>query len=189
MRRVIYGAACSLDGFIAAENGGIDWLHFSRDVQEYMASFWPRIDTIVMGRKTFQVASAASPKPRKPSTRARANSKAKNAGPLSYVFSRTLSPAEYPDVNIVATDAGDFLRHLKAQPGKDICIMGGGELAQSLLLADVVDEVGLNVHPVLLGRGVPFFRDAGRIGLSLVESRVIDGGCILSTYNVIHAAA
>ena len=187
MRRVIYGAACSLDGFIVAEDGGIDWLHFSKDVQEYMTSFWTRIDTIVMGRKTFQVAAAASPAPSRASTRKRAKKPtAASAGPSSYVFSRSLDPADYPDVQIVSTDAGDFLRALKAQPGKDICIMGGGELAQSLLRADVVDEVGLNVHPILLGRGVPFFRDAGRIGLSLIESRVIGGGCVLSTYNVLH---
>jgi dihydrofolate reductase len=64
--------------------------------------------------------------------------------------------------------------------------MGGGELAQSLLAAGVIDEIGLNVHPVLLGSGVPFFRDPGRrISLELAESRVIDGGCVLSTYRVL----
>ena len=63
--------------------------------------------------------------------------------------------------------------------------MGGGELAQSLFAAGVIDEVGLNVHPILLGSGVPFFRDAGRrISLVLAESKVIDGGCVLSTYRV-----
>jgi dihydrofolate reductase len=66
--------------------------------------------------------------------------------------------------------------------------MGGGELAQSLLAAGVVDEVGMNVHPILLGDGVPFFRDPGRrVHLALNESRVIDGGCVLSTYRVIAA--
>jgi dihydrofolate reductase len=63
--------------------------------------------------------------------------------------------------------------------------MGGGELAQSLFAAGVIDEVGLNVHPILLGSGVPFFRDAGRrISLELAESRVLDGGCVLMTYRV-----
>ncbi len=63
--------------------------------------------------------------------------------------------------------------------------MGGGELARALFEADLVDEVGLNVHPVLLGAGVPLFRDAGRrIRLTLSALRVIDGGCVLSTYLV-----
>jgi dihydrofolate reductase len=66
--------------------------------------------------------------------------------------------------------------------------MGGGELARSLFAAGVIDEVGLNVHPVLLGSGAPLFRDAGRrITLELAESRVIDGGCVLSTYRVVAA--
>jgi dihydrofolate reductase len=79
------------------------------------------------------------------------------------------------------------VRELKQRPGKGICVMGGGELAQSLFEAGVIDEVGLNIHPVLLGAGVPFFRDAGRrIGLELAESRVIDGGCVLANYRVRH---
>jgi riboflavin biosynthesis pyrimidine reductase len=63
--------------------------------------------------------------------------------------------------------------------------MGGGELAQSLLAAGLVDKIGLNIHPVLLGSGVPVFRDPGqRVGLQLTECRTIDGGCIMATYDV-----
>ena len=77
------------------------------------------------------------------------------------------------------------LRELKQQPGKGICVLGGGELAQSLFQEGVIDEVGLNVHPVLLGSGVPLFRDPGRrVSLVLIESRVIHGGCVLSRYRV-----
>ena len=82
------------------------------------------------------------------------------------------------------TDAGSFVRDLRRQPGKGIVVMGGGELACSLFAAGVIDEVGLNIHPVLLGSGVPLFRDAGRIPLELAESRVMDGGCVLATYRV-----
>jgi dihydrofolate reductase len=84
----------------------------------------------------------------------------------------------------VSADAGAFVRDLKRRPGRGICVMGGGELARSLFAAGVIDEVGLNVHPVLLGAGVPLFHDAGRIPLELIESRVIAGGCVLSTYRV-----
>jgi len=63
--------------------------------------------------------------------------------------------------------------------------MGGGELATSLLAADLIDEVGLNVHPVLLGTGIPVFRDpGGRVKLKLTECRRLDGGCVLMTYVV-----
>jgi len=105
-------------------------------------------------------------------------------GITTYIFSRTLDRVGR-GAHLVSEDAGDFVRQLKEQPGKGICVMGGGELAQSLFAAGVIDEVGLNVHPILLGSGVPFFRDAGRrISLELAESKVIDGGCVLSMYRV-----
>jgi dihydrofolate reductase len=101
------------------------------------------------------------------------------------VFSRTLREITVPGVHLVAADAREFVRDLKSQPGKGICLMSGGDLAQSLFEADLVDEVRLNIHPILLGSGVPLFRDAGRrIPLELVESRCVDGGCVLASYRV-----
>jgi dihydrofolate reductase len=176
MRTVTYGAACSLDGFIAAADGALDWLHFSRDVQEVMAAYWSTVDAVLMGRKTWEVAAAQS---------GGAGDSGGLTGISTYVFSRTLREVPGAGVHLVAGDPGDFVRDLKQQPGKGICVMGGGELAQSLLAAGVVDEVGVNIHPVLLGTGVPLFRDAGRrIALELAESRVLDGGCVLATYRV-----
>ena len=173
MRIVTYGAACSLDGFITGPDGSIDWLHFSKDVQDVMSAYWKTVDAVLMGRKTWEVAVANG------SARA-------TKGVSTYVCSRTVRTVPR-GVELVSTDAGEFVRELKARPGRGICVLGGGELAQSLLAADVIDEVGLNAHPILLGAGVPLFRDAGRIPLELIESRVIDGGCVLSTYRVRHA--
>ncbi len=66
--------------------------------------------------------------------------------------------------------------------------MGGGELAQSLLAAGLVDRIGLNIHPVLLGSGIPTFRDSGhRVNLILTENRLLEGGCILANYKVLHS--
>ena len=170
-RLVTYGAACSLDGFIAREDGGVDWLHFSKDVQEILSAYWAGIDTVLMGRKTWEVAAASG-------------GGGSPYGPMrSVVFSRTLSPERVRGAEVVSRDAAGFVRELKRRPGKNICVMGGGELARSLLAEGVIDEVGLNVHPVLLGAGVPLFRDAGReVPLELTECRRIDGGCVLLTY-------
>jgi dihydrofolate reductase len=107
------------------------------------------------------------------------------AGVRSYLFSRTLTRSPGGDIELVTGDAGAFVRRLKDQPGKDIIVMSGGNLAASLLSAGVVDEVGLNIHPVLLGSGVPAFLDAGRrVSLTLVECRPIHGGCVLVRYTV-----
>jgi dihydrofolate reductase len=172
MRTVTYGAACSLDGFIAARDGAIDWLHFTKDVQQQIASYWKTIDTMLIGRKTWAVGEEQG------------GAGAMTQGITTYLFSRTMREAP-PGVQLVSGGAGAFVRELKQQPGKGICLMGGGELAVSLLEAGVVDEVRLNVHPILLGDGIPLFRDAGRrIPLELLDSRVIEGGCVISRYRV-----
>lgn len=173
MRKVTYGAACSLDGFIAGPSGEIDWLHFSGDVQAVMADYWSRIDVVLMGRKTWEVANAMGQ-----------GGGGSMQGMTAYVFSRTLTHLPPSGGRLIREDAGEFVRELKAEEGKEICVLGGGELACSLLAAGVVDEVRLNIHPVLLGRGIPLFRDAGRIALTLLENRTIEGGCILASYGV-----
>jgi dihydrofolate reductase len=173
VRTVTYGGAVSLDGFLAGPGGALDWLHFSRDVQQIIAEYWKNVDTVLMGRKTYAAGEEQSGGvPEMPSVR-------------TYVFSRTLTAVRGAGVELVAGEAAAFVRDLKQRPGKEICVMGGGELAQSLLAADLIDEVGLNIHPILLGSGVPVFRDPGRrVKLTLTECREIDGGCILARYRV-----
>ena len=107
----------------------------------------------------------------------------------SYLFSRTLEKAPGAGVELVTSDAGGFVRALKQQPGRDILVMSGGNLASSLFEAGVIDEVGLNIHPLLLGSGTPAFLDPGaRVKLALTECRQLDGGCVLVTYRVKHQA-
>jgi dihydrofolate reductase len=179
MRKVIFGGANSLDNFIAREDGAVDWLLWSDEVAEIMKEFWPRFDCIVMGRKTYDVAMQGAPKTKR--------KKAKNPfGEMkTYVFSRTLKPGENDGAEIVAEDPGKFVRKLKKQKGKDICIMGGGEIARPLFEAGVIDEIGFNIHPVLLGSGVPLFHKMKRqIDLELLECRPMKTGCVYVSYRV-----
>jgi dihydrofolate reductase len=179
MRTITYGGAVSLDGFLAGVDGSIDWLHFSKDVQQVMTDYWKNVDTILMGRKTYDFAAANTPKKSEPR-------KNKIPGTHTYVFSRTLKKIDDPNVELVTGDAVDFIRTLKQASGKDICLMGGGELAQSLLTAGLVDRIGLNIQPILLGAGIPTFRDPGhRVKLNLIECRPLEGGCILAQYEVL----
>jgi dihydrofolate reductase len=171
MRKVIYGGACSLDGFLTDRDGAIDWLHFSKDVEKIMARSWASADTILFGRKTWDGTAA--------------HGGGSMPGVKGYVFSRTLTSIPDKNIELVRTDAGKFVRELKAQPGKDIIVMSGGNLATSLLEAGVIDEIGFNIHPVLLGKGTPAFLDPGaRVKLELSESRTLEGGCVLVTYRV-----
>jgi dihydrofolate reductase len=172
MRTVTYGGAFSLDGFITGPDGALDWLHSSKDVNDIMEAYWKSIDTLVMGRKTWEIAQGHIGGSGSP-------------GIQSYVFSRTLKTIDRPGVTLVSTDPGDFVRQLKQQAGKGICVFGGGEFARSLFEADVIDEVGLNIHPVLLGSGVPGLLDARRrVDLELTECRQLSGGCVYVLYRV-----
>lgn len=175
MRKITYGGATSLDNFLARPDGAVDWLLWSKDVSAITAASWKTVDAVLMGRKTYEVALRSG------------SGGGGMPGVAGYVFSRTLDPAEHPGTNIVSTDAAEFVRDLKAQRGKGICLMGGGELARSLFEADLIDEVSLNVHPVLLGAGIPAFHPMTRpIDLELAESRPLAHGCILLTYRVQH---
>jgi dihydrofolate reductase len=103
----------------------------------------------------------------------------------TYVFSRTMNQNPAPGVELVTTEAGAFVNKLKRRKGRGICVMGGGELARSLFQAGVIDEVGLNIHPILLGAGVALFPEIGRrVNLELLDSRILDGGCVLANYRV-----
>ena len=138
-----------------------------------------------MGRKTWDASAAQA----KPATKKASKAKQqKEPAMRTYVFSRTLKAIDRPGVELVKTDAAEFVRDLRQRPGKNICLMGGGELAQSLLAADLVDQIGLNIHPILLDSGIPTFREFHRrLKLKLTECRQIDGGCILANYEVVHA--
>jgi dihydrofolate reductase len=185
MRTITYGGAVSLDGFLAGLEGSIDWLHFSKDVQQVMTDYWKDVDTTLWGRKTYDVSVALKPSSARKSAKVKSP---KRKGPVmhNYVFSRTLKALDDPNVELVTSDAVEFVRTLKQRPGKEICLMGGGELAQSLLAAGLVDEIGLNIHPILLGSGIPTFRDPGhRLKLTLTECRQLEGGCILASYKVV----
>jgi dihydrofolate reductase len=183
MRKITYGAAVSLDGFLAGMDGSIDWLHFSKDVQEVMTDYWKEIDTLLWGRKTYDFSVAMNPSSVKKSADAKSPRRTRD-----YVFSRTLKTLDDANVELVTSDAVEFVRSLKQSPGKEICLMSGGDFAQSLLAANLVDEIRLNIHPILLGSGIPTFRDPGhRVKLALSECRQLDGGCILASYGVLHA--
>ena len=174
MRKITFGGANSLDNYFARKNGAVDWLMSSKEAGAIMGKYWKTIDTVVMGRKTYEVALKMTRGKTSPYFDIR-----------TYVFSRTLKPRPGMPVEIVSEDAAKFLRKLRKQPGKDICVMGGGELAHSLFEAKLIDEIGFNIHPVLLGAGIPLFHPMKRqIGLELLECRAFKNGCVYLLYRV-----
>ena len=171
MRRLRYRLATSLDGYIAGPNGEFDWIVADPDID--FAAMYAQYDTVVMGRKTFLVMLAQGGNGTIP-------------GLDVVVFSRTLRPADYPAISIVGTDPAASIRSLKARPGKDIWLFGGGNLFRTLLEADVVDTVEPAVVPVLLGEGIPMLPPPVlRARLSLTKHRLYPkSGIVLLEYAV-----
>jgi dihydrofolate reductase len=183
MRKVIFGGAISLDNYIARADNAVDWLLWSDDVQAIMAEMWPRFDCMVMGRKTYDVSIEMTK--RKKGKKGKEETEKNLFGMETYVFSRTMKAGKRGGVEFVNSDPGEFVRELKKQEGKDIMVMGGGDLGKSLFEAGVIDEIGFNIQPVLLGSGIPLYHKMSRqIDLELIECRQLKGGCVYVTYRV-----
>jgi dihydrofolate reductase len=180
MRKVTLGLANSLDNFIARKDGGSDWLSWNKEVAEISAKFMKTVDALLIGRKTYEVMLASG----ETSYPGAGNYVFTRSKKKAAAFSKTLAARQKKNQNVevVSEDAAAFVRQLKEKKGKGIVIFGGGELAKSLLEADLIDEVVLNIQPVILGSGIPLFHEMKRqIDLELFNSRPLkDGGIVLS---------
>ena len=163
---VLY-VASSLDGYIAGPKGEIDWLFHDQDYG--YNEFFATIDTVVMGRKTWELSRSFGPWP---------YGKAK-----SYVFSRTMYGESDERSIFVHEEIGPFIRQLKNQPGRDIWLVGGGQITLEVLKEDLVDEFVISIHPILLGGGIPMFPPGfPRIKLKFAGSQDYGSGLCQLTY-------
>jgi dihydrofolate reductase len=170
LRRLRYGVAMSLDGFIAGPNGDYDWIVHDPAID--FAAMFAQYDTLLMGRKTFDEAN---------SRRALFS----DLGQQWIVVSSTLKPEEHPDVTILSSGVESAVAALKAMPGKDIWLFGGGVLFRSMLDAGLVDTVEIGLMPVMLGSGIPLLPEGRRRSLRLMESKTLPSGILMLTYSVV----
>jgi dihydrofolate reductase len=156
MRLVRYGAAMSLDGYIAGPNGDYDWIVHDPEIN--FTSMMAEFDAFLIGRKTFDLmVSTRQDKPPK--------------GIEYVVFSRTLRPEDYPRVRM-EREPEPVVRAMREKQGKDIALFGGGQLFRTLLHAGLVDRIEVSVIPVLLGEGIPLLpAPADRARLKLLRQR------------------
>jgi dihydrofolate reductase len=178
MRKIIVYIATSADGYIGRRDGNVDWLDRPRTAGDYgMGSFYRSIDTILWGRKTYDVALSFQ---KQGIQGAEFDPKVKN-----YVFSRHPPPTRPAVVEFVVAPIPAFATRLRATPGKNIWMMGGGELIASFLDAGEIDEFIIHVIPVFIGEGIPLIAPRHRsVPLVLRSSRHYSDGVVRLHYAV-----
>jgi dihydrofolate reductase len=168
MRKVVLGLGISLDGYIARPDGAVDFLFMPKDYS--MGPFFATIDTMVVGRKTYDVSL-------------KMGGSFNDSKTKSYVFSHSQSPGERGGVTFVNDSPKSFVENLRRRPGKNIWLMGGGELAREFLKDDLVDELYIGIVPVLIGEGIPLFPSGfPQREFSLLENKTYSKGMIALKY-------
>jgi dihydrofolate reductase len=171
MRRIRYAVAASLDGYIAGPQGEADWILMDPEID--FSAIYQQFDTILLGRRTFEAMAGAG------------GGGTEMPGMKTFVLSRTLQQRAYPKVTILADRWEERLAALRAEPGKDIWLFGGGLLFRSLADAGLVDTVEVAVVPVLLGGGIPLIPPpAKQVKLSLTSHKVYKTGIVALEYAV-----
>jgi dihydrofolate reductase len=173
MRRIRYSVAMSVDGYIARPNGEADWIIMDPAID--FGALFSQFDTILVGRRTFEPMAHAG--------------RGTMPGMKTVVLSSTLRQEDFPDATIIAENAELNVASLRAAPGKDIWLFGGGELFRRLLKADLVDAVEVAIIPILLGGGIPLLPSpAKQANLQLTGHRAYPSGIVALVYSINSAA-
>jgi dihydrofolate reductase len=178
-RKIIVYIATSADGYIARPDGDVEWLNRRPRTVDYgMRAFHRTIDTILMGRKTYDWGVDYA---KKHGMKGGVfDTKVNN-----YVFSRKPPKRQTPGVKFVSEPMKAFVKRLRATPGKHIWMMGGGELIASFLDAGEIDEFDIHVIPTLIGEGIPLIARRHRdIALKLRSAKKFPDGVVRLRYEV-----
>jgi len=179
-RRIIAFMATSADGYIARPDGNVDWLNRPRTAGDYgMAAFFRSVDTILWGRRTYDESLL----------------RGGPGGPggfgltlKNYVFTHHPPESAPAGMEFVTGPIGDFAKGLRARPGKDIWMMGGGGVIGSFLDAGQIDDFIIHVIPTFIGEGIPLIQPRRRmVKLALASSRRFSDGVVRLHYQVLRS--
>lgn len=167
IRKIKLFIACSLDGFIAREDESVDWL-FTGDYG--YAEFYNSIDTVLMGRKTYEISLQLGDF---------------HKNKKIYVFTKQKGLKKLPNVEFIS-DAVDFTKKLIKSKGKDVWLIGVGEIVSVLLNNNLIDEIILYVHPIIIGNGIPLFKNIRKeVKLKFIKCVSYKDGLVQIDYKVL----
>jgi dihydrofolate reductase len=169
MRKVVLFIATSLDGFIAGKDGNIDWLYTDGDFG--YSEFYKSIDTTLMGHNTYKdiLQFGSFPYPDK----------------RNFVFTRKEREPDQNPVAFITGGVANFVRELKSEKGKNIWLVGGGQINSILLNNNLIDQMIISIHPKVLGDGIPLFKNESLTNLEyrLENHKVFERGLVQLTYS------
>lgn len=170
MRKIRLFIASSLDGYIARESGAVDWLFTDQDYG--YSAFYAQIDTVIMGRKTYETVLSFG--------------EYAYADKHSLVVSKTLEGRSHDSIEFVGSNLIDRVEALRRVEGKDIWLVGGGELIAFFLRQRLLDELILSIHPIILGCGIPMILHDPALATSLTfkQAQSFSSGLLQVTYTL-----
>jgi dihydrofolate reductase len=180
LRKLFAFNMVTIDGFFEGPNGEIDWHNAdNEEFNDFAIEQMSAVDTLMFGRKTYQMMASYW-----------LSEMAIQSDPIvadlmnrlsKVVFSRTLETVDWNNTRLIRENADQEIRNMKMQPGKDLAIFGSANLISTVM--DEIDEHRVMINPILLGGGVPLFKNsAGRTRLELVDTRSFKSGNVLLTY-------
>ena len=186
MRKIIVSNLVSLDGFMSGPNGEIDWFVniADKEFEGYAVSLMNTVDTMLFGRVTYQLMESYWPNAMADAEDPRIINAMNNFSKV--VFSKTLKTVDWKNSKIINGNLFEEVSRLKQQPGKDMVIYGSGSIVSTLTQKGLIDDYRIFVCPVLLGNGIPQFREINtRKSLKLLDTKSFKSGLVLLHYQYI----
>ena len=187
MRKIVSFVHLSLDGFVASADGGLDWVSITEELFDYVGQRIQQTDTALYGRVTYQMMEAywptAATQPNASKHDLEHSRWYKTARKV--VLSRTLADEGQADTKIIRSHLREEITQLKQGAGSDILVFGSPSATHALMAEDLIDEYWIFLNPVLLGQGIPLFKNIKhRTQLKLVRSKTFASGVVCLQYEV-----
>lgn len=185
MRNLIFFMHTSLDGFVAGPNGEMNWIKVDEEMFDFVATMTAEADTALYGRVTYEMMEGYWPKAGEQPNASKHDIEHSNwyNSVSKVVLSKTIDETRLHNTKVIGDHLSDNINKLKQQDGKNILIFGSPRASQSLLNEGLIDEFWLFVNPIILGQGMPLFKDiTGTSKLKLLESKTFTCGVIALHY-------